>query len=580
MMTIFFIFSNSISQPCHLVALIVLSGITYVSTNSTPSWVLSLLILLANDIEKNPGPHAGFKNNFFTFMNWNCNSIVKDNFARLKHIEAHNSLHNYDIISLCETSLTNETAADIPELEGYSFVPSNHQDNVARGGVGIFYKNSLPVVVRRDLSFNESLVLELKFHRKKVFFTVIYRSPSAKHNSPEFIDFTNNFKNLYTKLTNENPYATFFSGDLNGHSEFWWPSGDTTAEGRELEELLSSLNLSQIISEPTNFTPNKNPSCIDLIITDQPNLVLDSGTRPSLDDKCHHQITHCKVNFRIPPPPPCERRIWHYHRANTEAIQKSLNNFPWVQHLNLNNDVDWQVKSFTEIFLNIMSNFIPNELKKIVPRDPPWINKALKTKLKRKNRFFKNYKKHGYKPEDKTQLDSFRVECQTAIEEAKNNYLNSLGSKLNDSYTSQKSYWKIINKVMNKCRAPNIPPILVNNKFILDCKEKAKVFIKFFSNQCKPIANDSILPVFQYVTDKRINNIKIISDEILNLIRKLNPKKACGPDQISGHMLRISDKSVVLPLKLIFFNILKTSKYPALWKLANVTPIHKKMISN
>ena len=129
---------------------------------------------------------------------------------------------------------------------------------------------------------------------------------------------------------------------------------------------------------------------------------------------------------------------------------------------------------------------------------------------------------------------------------------------------------------MNKCRAPNIPPILVNNKFILDCKEKAKVFIKYFSNQCKPIANDSILPVFQYVTDKRINNIKIISDEILNLIRKLNPKKACGPDQISGHMLRISDKSVVLPLKLIFFNILKTSKYPALWKLANVTPIHEK----
>ena len=137
--------------------------------------------------------------------------------------------------------------------------------------------------------------------------------------------------------------------------------------------------------------------------------------------------------------------------------------------------------------------------------------------------------------------------------------------------------------MMSKCRAPNIAPILLNNKFILDCKEKAKVFIKFFSNQCKPItpiSNDNILPVFQYVTDKRINNIKIISDEILNLIRKLNPKKACGPDQISGHMLRISDKSVVLPLKLIFFNILKTSKYPALWKLANVTPIHKKMISN
>ena len=64
-------------------------------------------------------------------------------------------------------------------------------------------------------------------------------------------------------------------GDVNGHSQLWWPDGDTTVEGRDIENLISLLNLSQLISEPTNFEPNKNPSCIDLVITDQPNLVLD-----------------------------------------------------------------------------------------------------------------------------------------------------------------------------------------------------------------------------------------------------------------------------------------------------------------
>ena len=39
-----------------------------------------------------------------------------------------------------------------------------------------------------------------------------------------------------------------------------------------------------------------------------------------------------------------------------------------------------------------MSNFIPNETKKFVPRDPPWITKPLKTMLNRKNRFFESYK--------------------------------------------------------------------------------------------------------------------------------------------------------------------------------------------
>ena len=94
----------------------------------------------------------------------------------------------------------------------------------------------------------------------------------------------------------------FFTGDFNAHSQFWWTDGDTTPKGTEIENLLTSLGLAQVISEPTNLEPNKNPSCIDLVVTDQPHLILDSGTRASLDPYCHHQIIYCKVNFRIPPP--------------------------------------------------------------------------------------------------------------------------------------------------------------------------------------------------------------------------------------------------------------------------------------
>ena len=123
-----------------------------------------------------------------------------------------------------------------------------------------------------------------------------------------------------------------------------------------------------------------------------------------------------------------------------------------------------------------MSNFIPNETKRFVPRDPPWITKPIKTLLNRKNRLFKNYKKHGYKIEDKDRLDTFRRECHQTVETAKLTYLKNLGNKVNDPGTSQKSYWKIINRVMNKCRAHKIPPLLVNNMFILNCSEKAKLF--------------------------------------------------------------------------------------------------------
>ena len=127
----------------------------------------------------------------------------------------------------------------------------------------------------------------------------------------------------------ENPLAMFFTGDFNAHSQLWWPSGDTTHKGTEIDELFTKLGLFQIISEPTNFEPNKNPSYIDLLVTDQPNIILDSGTRASLDSYCHHQIIHCKVNFKIPPPLPFESKIWHYNRADSASIKRSITNFPW-----------------------------------------------------------------------------------------------------------------------------------------------------------------------------------------------------------------------------------------------------------
>ena len=244
--------------------------------------------------------------------------------------------------------------------------------------------------------------------------------------------------------------------------------------------------------------------------------------------------------------------------------------------LGVSTDPNWQVKTFTDIFLNIMSSFVPNEIKRFVPRNPPWITKPLKTMLNRKNRLFKNYKGHGYKAEDKVRIDGFRIECQQAVETAKLSYLTNLGNKVNSPGTSQKSYWKIINRVMSKCRAPKIPPLLVNNLFILNCREKARFFNDYFSQQCKPLINNSVLPIFRSLTNKKINHVTIGNDNIVSLIRKINPNKSTGSDGISGQMLLLYDESVILPLQITFTNILSTYLYPDMWKLANVTPIFKK----
>ena len=88
--------------------------------------------------------------------------------------------------------------------------------------------------------------------------------------------------------------------------------------------LTETYSLHQLISDPTHIL-SISSSCIDLIFTDQPNLVVDSGVHPSLHPNCHHQITYCKFNLFIEYPPPYEQQVWDYKHADTSSIKKSLN---------------------------------------------------------------------------------------------------------------------------------------------------------------------------------------------------------------------------------------------------------------
>ena len=136
---------------------------------------------------------------------------------------------------------------------------------------------------------------------------------------------------------------------------------------------------------------------------------------------------------------------------------------------------------------------------------------------------------------------------------------------------------------MNKCRASKIPPLLVNNLFILNCREKAQYFNDYFSQQRNPVNNNSVLPILGFLTNKRLGKITIKDNKIISLIRKINPNKATGSDGISGQTLLLCDESVILPQilpQIIFTNILTTSVYPTIWKLANEGAICKYAICN
>ena len=96
-----FLFSTAVTPAtCKLCVMVFQIGCLSFTKN-IPSWLPTFLVILSNDIHVNPGPH--FHNRFFNFMNWNLNSLAKENFQRIQPIEAYNSIFNYDFISICET---------------------------------------------------------------------------------------------------------------------------------------------------------------------------------------------------------------------------------------------------------------------------------------------------------------------------------------------------------------------------------------------------------------------------------------------------------------------------------------------
>ena len=175
-------------------------------------------------------------------------------------------------------------------------------EDTTHGGVMIFHKDDLALRSRQDLETHPNvLVSEITICKKKIFFTVIYRR--FGQTSAEFENFINKFDKLCSNIESENPFCSIFVGDFNAHLSDWWDGNLDDHFGTALQNSFNVHGLHQLVNQPTYITDNSS-SCIELIVTYQPNLFLECDIHPSLDSNCHHQINYAKLNVQCPPLPP------------------------------------------------------------------------------------------------------------------------------------------------------------------------------------------------------------------------------------------------------------------------------------
>ena len=207
--------------------------------------------------------------------------------------------------------------------------------------------------------------------------------------------------------------------------------GEVTTEGTKLSELCDSYCLNQLTEEPTRILGN-SLSCIDLIVTDQPNLFVDSGVHSSLYAKSHHQIVFGVVNLSVPRPPPYKRTVWEYEKANIDMIKHYLSSINWYEMFD-GLDVNQAVDSFTTFFLSVIARHVRNREITCCDGDASWITDDVK-KLSNVNivcivDMLNEDEKIGHT------LNKLRM-----ITDAKKTYYSRLGEKLCDPNVGIKTY--------------------------------------------------------------------------------------------------------------------------------------------
>ena len=88
-----------------------------------------------------------------------------------------------------------------------------------RGGICIYYKETLTLKMILIPYLNESFLCEGTIGSKKCVIGTVYRSSSQ--NSDKFESFLSNFEFLLQDISNRNPYLTLLLGDYNARNTKW-----------------------------------------------------------------------------------------------------------------------------------------------------------------------------------------------------------------------------------------------------------------------------------------------------------------------------------------------------------------------
>ena len=525
-----------------------------------------LLLLLAGDVELNPGPPM------LNFTHLNIHSICN------KSAPLHNylSTHPTDILSLNETWIKTEehSPSFISSLipPRYSILHSPRLTGQKGGGVAIIFRSYLkltrllyPLPLPKSFEFMTS---KLTSGNKHFILINIYRPPSATITDPVsktkttkdlFPDFINEFTSLLEYFISL-PSELIITGDFNIHTESHEP------HAKEFSEILSSFDLQQHVSFPTN----DHGHSIDLVITRSSSTVIKN-----LSHHDTHLTDHEAVTFKFSPHtrPITKRTVIHFRSFkdfNLQAFKNDILSSPlYTDPADTATDLGNQLSS---ILTNILDLHAPSKTKSIVQRpSKPWINVEILEAKRVRNSLERRWRQTCC-PMDRS---CFRSQCRIVrrvITKAKSIFLSNLVS---ESASNPRSLWKSLNSILHRNQMNSLPD--EPNTLTL-----ANAFLEFFTDKIERIRASFTAPTspdpFSFPPTpptKLLNFLPATLSEVRQLIFS-SSNKQCPLDPLPTFLIKqCFDELGPIITKLVNLSLVE-GIFPSSFKSALVRPLIKK----
>jgi hypothetical protein len=471
-------------------------------TENTFASFLNTLLLSSGDVEKNPGPSDIIENV----------SIVHVNACSLKNKLSlfEPECDKLDIITVSETWLSDRDENSSLRLK--NFHPPVRLDRVgdAHGGVAIYVRNTLSCKPRPDMIIPglEAVWVEVILNNQPLLVGSFYRPPNA------LVSYWDKVNDSISKA-NDDLKKFVILGDFNTD---WLAS-----PSKHMLDILNRYQLHQLVTQPTRITNNSN-TCIDLIITQSPNIVKSIDVLPPFcsDHSIPLVVLHCKSakHFRF------ARTVFNYDNLNTDKFVDLLQAEDWYKILN-DFSIDESCKLFTKTFSEIAKLCMPVKQVIVSTRDAEWINSNIRDMIKRRNKLYKKAKRTK-NLNHWTQFRNYRNHVIEQIRKRKQEHINEMNENVcNKENFGTKQWWKLVNVFMTKkgINIDTIPSILHNGRLYENNEDKANLFNDFFIEQTQLENPDDPLPPVD-ISEHEISDVTVTALDVKTII--LNLKKEQG----------------------------------------------------